>query len=228
MNREVAFSYFDVRGDGSLYLGNSVKSDVDIPDACPMCKVFGLHPILSSYALENPGTGFCDLVAAMFCLHCRKPFLAAYHSGERSPYSVEPSSVPSRAFDPAIQALSPRFVEAYNQALAAESLSLSELTGMGYRRALEFLVKDYLIHCEPDKAESIRAEALGSCIHNRISEPRLQTTAQSATWLGNDFTHYERRYSEYDVEHLKRFIDAVAYWVLMGLHTEQADSLDRR
>jgi hypothetical protein len=36
--------------------------------------------------------------------------------------------------------VSPTFVEIYNQSLAAEAMRLSQLTGIGLRKALEFLV----------------------------------------------------------------------------------------
>lgn len=38
--------------------------------------------------------------------------------------------------------VSPQFVEIYNQAKAAESFQLDQITGLGLRKALEFLIKD--------------------------------------------------------------------------------------
>lgn len=43
------------------------------------------------------------------------------------------------------QAISPRFVTIYEQAMRAAQMGYDELVGMGYRKALEFLIKDYLI-----------------------------------------------------------------------------------
>lgn len=80
----------------------------------------------------------------------------------------------------------------------------------------------------PPAADKIRNEALGSCINNRINEPRLKSSARGAVWLGNDYSHYERRYTDSDVAQLKRFIDAVVYWILMESATEEAGSLDHR
>lgn len=228
MNREVEFPFFQVRSDGSLYMSNAYKTDVDIPDTCPMCKAYGLNPILSSFAIERPDDGDFDLVSTMFCLACRKPFVVSYHSGESEPYSVEPSSVPSRTFEPSLADLTPQFVDAYNQALAAESYGLNDIAGMGYRKSLEYLIKDYLIHRSPENADAIKNEALGSCIGNRLDNARLKAAARSATWLGNDFTHYERRYNEFDINALKRFIDATIHWILMELTTDEAERVDRR
>lgn len=150
MKRNIDFLFFDIRGDGNLYFGNSVRREVEVPDLCPMCKALGAPLILSAYDIEVPD-GYSDLVATLFCVGCRRPFMAAYHSDSERPYSVEPSSVPSRSFDDVLNTLSPQFVETYNQASAAESYGLNEICGMGFRRALEFLVKDYLISRDPPR-----------------------------------------------------------------------------
>ena len=57
--------------------------------------------------------------------------------------------------------LSPRFVEILQQAAFADSQNLDELSGIGYGKALEFLIKDYCIHKNPEKSEVIRAAFLG-------------------------------------------------------------------
>ena len=44
-----------------------------------------------------------------------------------------------------ISELSPNFCEIYNQAYIAEQTNLMQICGTGYRKSLEFLIKDYLI-----------------------------------------------------------------------------------
>lgn len=227
MLRYVCFPFFEIKEDTTAEPQTPVCAEIDIPDVCPMCHSNGVPLQLASVAIDNDIYGV-SLVAILFCVRCQRPFLATYRPEGVKPIAVEPSALASRAFDKPLEQLSPRFVQTYNQTLAAETLGLSELTGMGYRKALEFLVKDYLIHSSPDDADTIRSEALGSCIANRIMLPQLKASARGAVWLGNDFTHYERRYAEFEIDHLKRFIDAVVYWVLMELTTEEAGSMDRR
>ena len=36
------------------------------------------------------------------------------------------------------------FLTIYNQSLSAEDNNLDQIAGIGYRKALEFLIKDYL------------------------------------------------------------------------------------
>ena len=99
---------------------------------------------------------------------------------------------------------------------------------MGYRKALEFLIKDYAILCHPDDADSIRAKPLAQCINEMIDYDRLKTLAQRAVWLGNDFTHYERRFDEFEITDLKKFIDAALFWIEAELTTDEAEQITPR
>ena len=60
--------------------------------------------------------------------------------------------------------ISTNFVKIFNQSLAAESHNLDQLVGIGLRKALEFLIKDYCIHKHPEKAADIKTRLLGQCI----------------------------------------------------------------
>lgn len=93
---------------------------------------------------------------------------------------------------------------------------------MGYRRSLEILIKDYLISIAPEDEELIRRLPLGKCISDRIDNEKLKTVAQRATWIGNDFAHYERRLSDLDLSDLKRFINATIAWIELELTTAEA------
>ena len=55
-------------------------------------------------------------------------------------FPVEPD-IPQK-----IKEISPSFVVVYTQASFSEQMNLKEICGMAYRKALEFLVKDFLIH----------------------------------------------------------------------------------
>ena len=63
------------------------------------------------------------------------------------------------------------------------------MVGIGYRKALEFLVKDYLIQIQEEDSETIKRLELGKCI-NKMSDEKIQILAKGATWLGNDETLY--------------------------------------
>ena len=49
-----------------------------------------------------------------------------------------------------------RFIKTYLQSLEAESYGLDELAGMGYRKAIEYLVKDWAIQNHSDKKRKLK------------------------------------------------------------------------
>jgi len=77
---------------------------------------------------------------------------------------VSPNKAQQISFSETIIKVSPAFVEIYNQALAAESQNLTQLVGIGIRKALEFLVKDFAVRGKPEQEDEIRKEFLGKCI----------------------------------------------------------------
>jgi hypothetical protein len=134
---------------------------------------------------------------------------------------VAPWTPEKRSFPPTIEKLSPNFCSIFNQALEAERFKLPSVAGCGYRKALEFLVKDYLIQKIPGEAATIRKEYLGTLIQTRIEDANLKVCAQRATWLGNDETHYGRLWLDKDLKDLKALIDLTVSWLDHLLLTEE-------
>jgi hypothetical protein len=120
-----------------------------------------------------------------------------------------------------VRGISPRFVEIVNQANAADSQSLDDVSGMAYRKALEFLIKDYCIKRHPDKEADIRSLHLMKCINTYVSDGNVKECAKRATWLGNDETHYERIWNDHDIEDLKILIRLTQNWIDNELLTAQ-------
>lgn len=213
-------------------LGSSVFV-YDEPEVCPLCK----------HAIKPEELGACTFVTSSgqnmlcitsLCKSCYKAFIALY---SYEPYGreynasllyVEPTRFKKIDFAPCVENVSPSFTRIYNQAFAAETSGLNELAGMGYRKALEFLIKDYLIHTAPDDADTVKGMELGNCIANKVSNERLRAVASRSAWLGNDQAHYVQRFQDHDIEDLKRFINASVYWISMELTTEEALSIESR
>lgn len=203
-----------------------------VPNECPQCH----HRMTPMFLVAiQPRDGAETLQACFNCTNeeCRCLFVAYYVSGGVDSTgllarawrcrSVAPIASQRNDFSPEIAALSPRFVEVYNQAMAAESQRLSELVGMGLRKALEFLVKDYLISRAPldEEKAAIRTQLLGPCIEQRVGNESLKACAQRAVWLGNDETHYERRWEDRDIDDLKRLVRLTVAWVETELLTAE-------
>ena len=216
---------FDVYG---VYHNDFAYDEVD---ECPLCH-FALQPnLLDARYVEESDSG-CHLYITYFCPKCRKVFLANYlqfSDGLNYHYSgafkLTPVTPNHEKFTQQIKDLSPMFVSTYAQSQQAEADGLTEICGIGYRKAIEYLVKDYLCHIDPDNEETIKSEFLGNSL-KRINDPRIKTLAERSVWIGNDETHYVRKHEDLDVNDMKRFIIAMVRYVDAELAFEDAESIE--
>lgn len=217
--------------DSVSHGGHTFKVCFDEPTVCPRCG-HAIKPQSLNSTAYSDNSGALFLCKTYLCKHCYDAFLVLYQiegfqhesGGGRNTrvLYIGPSTFSSRSFSASLEAVSPKFTKIYNQALAAETSGLDEIAGIGYRKALEFLVKDYLIHENPEDAETIKKMELGNCIANKVSNEKLKIAASRSAWIGNDMTHYEQRHADLNIEDLKKFIEASIYWVSMELATEDA------
>ena len=110
-------------------------------------------------------------------------------------------------FSNVIQQVSPQFCQICSEARAAEKGHLASICGIGYGKALEFLIKDYAKRENPGREREIESSKLSDCIRTYIGDELRKECAQLATWLRNDETHYVRKHPSKDVNDLKRLID---------------------
>ena len=189
------------------------------PDECPICKSRIVAKMLYCvYKSDHERYSF------NFCPACENVFIAT-HNGNGTVISSEPNRFVEKAFTNELTALSPQFVKIYNQASAAESSSLDEVAGIGYRKALEFLIKDFAISQNSDDADKIKNMQLSPCINEYIDNAKIKQLAIKSAWLGNDETHYVRKFEDRDVNDMKKFIDALVYFISMDLIVSDAESL---
>jgi len=203
--------------------GRSFSLRIDnLPDECPRCNTKGTFPFL--YLAFNTKTH--ELEASFRCPNskCHKLFIGRYTQKSGGGYTLsqtQPKSHNPHKFPVTINLISSQFEEIYNQALQAEEEDLEEICGPGYRKALEFLIKDYLIskQSDPEEIKKIKQEYLGTAIANRIPASNIKEVAKRAVWLGNDETHYTRRWEDKDLKDLKTLIQLTVDWVEMELLT---------
>lgn len=131
------------------------------------------------------------------------------------------------SFSKEINKLSTNFVEIFHQAEITEIESCYGVCGMGYRKALEFLIKDYLIYKDGTLKEAVSTESLAASI-KRIEDNRVKLLAQRSTWLGNDECHYVRKQEDCDIKDLKLFITALVNFIESELIFERANSLQAK
>lgn len=212
-----------------------IEFDDDTITECPIChKSFVPDPLYAyvyKYSDKREQTS-----VVFFCRDCRSTFLGHYNIKMYNTYpltyeanhliSVEPTRFEKQSFDENITNLSPQFDKIYNQALAAESSGLDEIAGLGYRKALEFLVKDFVIYKHSDKSEEIKKLALSQCIQKYIDNDRIKTLVERSAWIGNDEAHYIRKQADRDVNDMKSFIKAIVYFIGMLFITDDAASME--
>ena len=191
-----------------------------LPDECPYCHRSISPSILYGYIHKR------DMEVLMNCPNenCSKSFIGyfKYDGSNHWIYnnSTSQGNLIGKHFNEVIIQLSPSFDTIYNQAFSAEQQNLNEISGVGYRKALEFLIKDYLISKDENSKEKILKMRLGNCIKDLIEDQRIKTVAKRAVWLGNDETHYLRKWEEKDLSDLKKLIDLTIHWIEMEKLTE--------
>ena len=129
----------------------------------------------------------------------------------------------TRSFSRIIKDTSSSFEGINNQALSAEQMSLDQICGPGYRKALEYLIKDYLLLEieDEEQKDKIKIKFLGTCIQEDVVDERIKAVAKRAVWLGNDETHYVRKWLEKDVTNLKQLIDLTVRWIENEVETKR-------
>ncbi len=204
--------------------GNSTQTQIpDAPDTCPMCH----HAV---HMAEN-GTAIMRFEGSrnpriQVCYRCPKKdcgtlFVYEYGNqlragGKSETYvaAIYPSRPRETIFPEIIKIISPNFIQIHRQAKHAAMLGLAELHGMGLRKALEFLIKDYCVLITPDAPtkETIKAQLLGSVIENHVSDSRIKACAKRAVWLGNDEAHYVKKWDA-NITDLDRLIHLTVNWI---------------
>lgn len=169
-----------------------------------------------------------SLYAMHYCSMCDGCFLGIYTRTSDNPFQLI-QAVPKKptpvSFPRCIQTLSRRFVDVYTQASEAENQHLFEICGMGYRLALEILIKDFSIHFFPDKKDIIINSSISKCIEDYIKYDKLKNVAKRAVWLGNDHSHYQAKHIDKDLKDLKLLVDLTMHWATIELETEEAEQI---
>ncbi len=197
------------------------------PDHCPLCH-YGIEARYQKLSCVTEGfDGRLELVFQCPREKCQSFFIARYLStyrGAMSHYYTYRGSFPFEPFDiefaESIEKISPDYCAIANQAQKAEQQGWTLVAGPGYRKALEFLVKDYLCRVRPTETEKIKTMQLGACIAAYVTNDRIKSTAARAAWLGNDETHYVRKWEDKDLDDLKKLISLTVHWIEMEEMTD--------
>lgn len=198
-----------------------------VPDVCPRCHR-SVHPKVGQIT-HQPNKNMAQIVYQCTSDSCLELFIGTYSynntTANSAPSYILRSVTPFKAkginFSDSVLEVSESFVEIYNQALVAESQGLTQLVGIGLRKALEFLIKDFAMHQHPEEAEKIKGKQLGPCIDAFVSDTNVKECAKRAAWLGNDETHYVRKWEDKDISDLKLLVRLTTNWIDNVLLTQK-------
>lgn len=196
------------------------------PDTCPLCHK-GIRPIFQGLDTLNEQGHSVERVFRCPREGCQRLFIAYYfHNPHSNIYFYKgclPVALRDREFSDELKEISPDYCSICNEAHKAELTGYLQVCGPGYRKALEFLIKDFVSRGRTaDEKTEIEKLPLASCVKKYVDDARLKAVAERAAWLGNDETHYVRKWEDKDLQDLKRFIQLTEFWIQSDHLTKEA------
>jgi hypothetical protein len=195
-----------------------------LPDTCPNCLCAAAPIETGTGYLQNTHTA--ELVFRCPRLQCSKFFIGRYQKTSEGTYAFQgavPKTLAKTKQNDSVNAISPAFCKIFGEAELAEGQGLMEIAGVGYRKALEFLIKDYLLAQNDDATYQAQTKAkfLGRCISEDVANENIKQVAKRAVWLGNDETHYVRIWEGKDLQDLKKLIRITTDWIELEQLTQE-------
>lgn len=177
---------------------------------CPYCAVVSDHRKIDAQ-MFNLNMGEKMLIVSWECSLCKKKHLQ-FHRLNLSylTYDFLSSYPPINLLlkDNQFSEISPRFHEIYSQALLCENYNMFDLAALGLRTSLEVLCKDFAIAKLGATIDDVKDLKLADTIHKYYPDNALNNSANVIRILGNDYAHYESKYSQVDYFTLRKYFDA--------------------
>ncbi|MDD6906317.1 hypothetical protein ACQRC6_06450 [Peptoniphilus sp. SGI.035] len=187
---------------------NNHEHKLLVPSNCPYCGQIAHSSYISNASLEfDQNSKYFIIALQSNC--CDKIYIASYLFEYKTQQFTFLNFYPSQNPNPLpenIANISPRFVSMYSQALASERNNHFELAACGYRNSIEILIKDYAIKVLKENPEEVVKKSLFKAIEDYLPKDLLNT-ADVVRILGNDNTHYLRKYKDIDFPKLKNYLE---------------------
>jgi len=204
-------------------LVDNLTYDIEFPDQCPICHHYG-ESRLVQFSKVKSDSGVQVVFQCAFT-GCKSYFIGYYGpAGQSAILELKPIKPNPTQFSESILSISPTFIKIFLEAEEGSHLGLREIAGPGYRKAFEFLIKDYAKSLAPDKAEQIEKSFSGTVVSEYITDPRIQMVAKRTLWVGNDESHYLRKWTAHDTEDLVTLIRLSVNWIEIDLLSKRYKS----
>lgn len=180
----------------------------EIPIICPNCNS-SLQPIIKDSKLLTFDKDSL-LVISYIGNCCNTPFYATYryHKNYKATLLDIYPHLKAVILPDNIKNLSSRFANLYEQSYTSEQNGHIELAGSGYRNAIEILIKDFAIKKLNAPKDEVCKMKLYDAIGKYLPEVNIVTSAADVIRvLGNDYTHYQRKYDDIDFIVVKKYLE---------------------
>lgn len=198
----------------------------NVPDKCPHCGCDFSAEVLSTVQSPNNSWVFASVLICRFCSNI------SYIDVIKPPstnFCKKNNFYPQKAvcdLPDEIENYYPEFVNIYKQSLDAEAANLHDICGMGFRKALEILVQQYIFDKYPNDIEKMKNFSIAN-LTDRIDNPIIKELSTKIRKLGNDQVHTGHlKNPDYGIKDIKNFLQALCYYILMEKLYEKAKSSD--
>lgn len=207
---------------------NGYYLDIETPNHCPQCHT-KIYPVVIGHSDITETETFPIFTVIFLCPSCKNHFVETYNKIKDKTFSIgyKPSNTIDEEVPTKIKEFFPRFYNIYCQALTAETYGLEELIGIGFRKSIEFLIKDFLIKTTDIPEDNITKMTLQKAI-NEITDVRIRTLATKTYWLGNDETHYVKKHTDRDYKDMKKFIRVLYSYIDFELTYLDSESIEKK
>lgn len=175
-------------------LNTTNNHKLEIPSVCPWCKV-SFNPIIRKIDNFNE-SGELTFVVRYHCGYCLKKSIAVLTSKAGETILRQRVIYPAAKgtdFPDELSEVSPRFIQLYHSAERSETAGDLDLAGMGYRAAMEILLKDSALKNSEDSKNSIAKLKIGQAIEKYFgTNPFGLVSADVVRLTANDFVHWDR------------------------------------
>ena len=213
-------------------------TNVNLDDTCKICQKV-TSPIKIDDQTNEIDFNHYRLCVIRYCLQCNHYFIDEFDvtreggiysetSYNLTPLKVKPELPSDIPISDDVELVSPIGKQIYVQALKAEHEQLDHIAGIGYRKALEFFIKDFSILTNQDDKDKIIKIPLKQVIEEYINDEDLKTFALASTYIGNDEGHFYRKNPDKDLTHLKKYLHGFIYYMEKHLTLFDAQELVNR
>ncbi|MCJ0918688.1 hypothetical protein [Mammaliicoccus sciuri] len=194
----------------NISINDSILININLPEKCPYCELTQSPKYINTSGIERSNRKFSIILE---CNKCKQHFIQSYEMNNTTSHrlgrvvSIADRINPVYEYDnddlsSEIISCSSDFIKIHSQLKKAEKHNLEDLLKLGYRKAIEQLVWDYLINFEGKNANSLQKKSFPDRI-KLLNLPESDWLSDLISWVGNDGAHPYQRHEDLSNEDMK-------------------------